>query len=163
MSYAVRYLHFISILLVYAAVFAEFIMLSRTLSRKKLSFLAKIDGVYGIASIFVVGAGMAMWFGFDAGLGFKPIAWYMENPIFHLKYGLFIVVGILSIWPSIFFMRQRKGDQKEEIQIPMMRGMSLPIRRKNWGGFLQKLLLTFYMWSGFLISISNDFFVAANS
>ena len=118
MSYAIRYLHFISILLVYAAVFAEFIMLSRTLSRKNLSFLAKIDGVYGIASIFVVGAGMAMWFGFDAGLGFKPIAWYMENPIFHLKYGLFIVVGILSIWPSIFFMRQRKGDQNEEIQIP---------------------------------------------
>ena len=118
MSYAIRYLHFISILLVYAAVFAEFIMLSRTLNRKRLSFLAKIDGVYGIASIFVVGAGMAMWFGFDAGLGFKPTAWYMENPIFHLKYGLFVVVGILSIWPSIFFMRQRKGDQQEEIQIP---------------------------------------------
>ena len=86
MSYVVRYLHFISILLVYAAVFAEFIMLSRTLSRKKLSFLAKIDGVYGIASIFVVGAGMAMWFGFDVGLGFKPTVWYMENPLFHLKY-----------------------------------------------------------------------------
>ena len=118
MSYVVRYLHFISILLVYATVFAEFIMLSRTLRRKKLSFLAKIDGVYGIASIFVVGAGMAMWFGFDAGLGFKPTAWYMVNPIFHLKYGLFVVVGILSIWPSIFFMRQRKGDQEEEIQIP---------------------------------------------
>ena len=118
MSYAIRYLHFISILLVYAAVFAEFIMLSRTLSRKKLRLLAKIDGVYGIASIFVVGAGMAMWFGFDAGLGFKPTAWYMENPTFHLKYGLFIVVGILSIWPSIFFMRERKGDQEEEIQIP---------------------------------------------
>ena len=118
MSYVIRYLHFISILLVYATVFAEFIMLSRTLSRKKANFLAKIDGVYGIASIFVVGAGMAMWFGFDAGLGFKPTAWYMGNPIFHLKYGLFIVVGILSIWPSIFFMRQRKGDQEEEIQIP---------------------------------------------
>ena len=115
MSYAVRYLHFISILLVYAAVFAEFIMLSRTLNRQKLSFLAKIDGVYGIASIFVVGAGMAMWFGFDAGLGFKPTAWYMENPLFHLKYGLFVVVGILSVWPSIFFMRQRKGNQQEEI------------------------------------------------
>ncbi len=118
MSHAIRYLHFISILLVYAAVFAENIMLSRTLSRKKLRFLAKIDGVYGIASIFVVGTGMAMWFGFDAGLGFKPTAWYMENPIFHLKYGLFVVVGILSIWPSIFFMHQRKGDQQEEIQIP---------------------------------------------
>ena len=118
MSYAIRYLHFLSILLVYAAVFAEYIMLSRSLRRKKLSFLAKIDGVYGIASIFVVGAGMAMWFGFDAGLGFKPAAWYMENPIFHLKYGLFIVVGILSIWPSIFFMRQRKGNQEEEVLIP---------------------------------------------
>ncbi|HAB90153.1 MAG TPA: DUF2214 domain-containing protein [Bacteroidetes bacterium] len=118
MSYVIRYLHFISILLVYAAVFVEFIMLSRTLKRKKLSFLAKIDGVYGIASIFVVGAGMAMWFGFDVGLGFKPTAWYMENPIFHLKYGLFVVVGILSIWPSIFFMRQRNGNQEDEIQIP---------------------------------------------
>ena len=118
MSYAVRYLHFISILLVYAAVFAEFIMLSRTLSRKRLSFLAKIDGIYGMASIFVVGAGMAMWFGFDVGLGFKPTAWYMENPLFHLKYGLFVLVGILSIWPSIFFMHQRKGDQQEEIKIP---------------------------------------------
>ena len=108
MSYAIRYLHFISILLVYAAVFAEFIMLSRMLSRKKISFLAKIDGLYGIASIFVVGAGMAMWFGFDAGLGFKPSAWYMENPLFHLKYGLFVVVGILSIWPSIFFKANEK-------------------------------------------------------
>ena len=61
--------------------FAEFIMLIDA-QPKKISFLAKIDGIYGIASIFVVGVGMAMWFGFDAGLGFKPTAWYMENPYF---------------------------------------------------------------------------------
>ncbi|MBL7749288.1 MAG: DUF2214 family protein, partial [Chitinophagaceae bacterium] len=36
----------------------------------------------------------------------------------HLKLGLFATLGILSIYPTVFFIKQRKGDQIESIPVP---------------------------------------------
>lgn len=108
-----RYLHFISIFTVVSSVVAEYLLLQPQMSRSQISRLAKIDAVYGLAAILVVGAGLTLWFG----LG-KPAEYYSHNWIFWTKVGLFTLVGLLSIYPSIFFARQRKGDPAEWIAIP---------------------------------------------
>lgn len=108
-----RYLHFISIFAVVSTVVAEHLMLKPQMSRQEIKRLSSIDGVYGLASILVVGAGLTMWFGVG-----KSAEYYTQNWIFLTKVGLFVIVGILSIHPTIFFARQRKGNSEEVIDIP---------------------------------------------
>lgn len=109
----VKYLHFISIFGVVSTVVAEHLLLKPQMSREEIRRLSRVDGVYGLASILVVGAGLTLWFG----LG-KPATYYTENWIFLTKVGLFVVVGLLSIHPTVFFARQRKGEGHELVDIP---------------------------------------------
>ena len=65
--------------------------------------LAKVDRVYGIAALAVLATGLVRTW-----LGVKGTAWYWSNPLLHLKLTLFVVVGVLSIFPTLTFLRWRK-------------------------------------------------------
>jgi putative membrane protein len=65
--------------------------------------LAVVDRVYGIAAGVVLLTGLARIF-----LGVKGAGWYAHNWLLHAKVGLFIVVGLLSIAPTLRFLRWRK-------------------------------------------------------
>ena len=108
-----RYLHFLSILTIAATVLGEYLLLKPVMTRKEIGRLSKIDAFYGLAAIVLLGAGLTLWFG---GIS-KPTFYYSKNWIFHLKVGLFALVGILSIYPTVFFIKQRKGDAAETIAI----------------------------------------------
>lgn len=109
-----RYLHFLSILTIAATVLGEYLLLKPVMTRQEIGRLSKIDAFYGLAAIVLLGAGLTLWFG---GIS-KPTFYYSKNWIFHLKVGLFAFVGILSIYPTVFFIKQRKGDAAETITIP---------------------------------------------
>ena len=108
-----RYLHFLSILTIAATVLGEYLSLKPVMTRQEIGRLSKIDAFYGLAAIVLLGAGLTLWFG---GIS-KPTFYYSKNWIFHLKVGLFALVGILSIYPTVFFIKQRKGDAAETIAI----------------------------------------------
>ncbi len=108
-----RYVHFIGIIIVFALVFAENVMLKERLSRSEISRLFKVDNIYGLFSIIVVGAGLYLWLGIG-----KPADYYSQNHIFLTKVSLFILVGILSLWPSIFYFKNRKGDPDQSVLVP---------------------------------------------
>ena len=66
--------------------------------------LSRVDMVYGIAAIAVLATGVARtWW------GMKGTAWYWTNPLLHLKLTLFIIVGLLSIRPTMTYSRWRKA------------------------------------------------------
>lgn len=109
-----RYLHFISIFAIVGSLVSEHLLLKNTLSRRELDRLSKIDAVYGLAALVLLGVGMTLWLG---GIG-KPTDFYSKNPIFHVKLTLFVLIGILSIYPTVFFLKNRKGDPEEEIAVP---------------------------------------------
>lgn len=110
-----RYIHFISIIIIAGTLAAEYVLLKEKMTRTEISRLAKIDAVYGIASLTLVAAGLTLWLG---SIG-KPAAFYNRNWIFFLKLGLFATVGILSIYPTVFFIKRRKGDADELVTIPV--------------------------------------------
>ena len=110
---AVKYVHFISIFAIIGAVVGEHLLLKPEMTRSEIRRLSKIDGVYGIAAILLLAAGFTLWFGVG-----KPADYYSQNMAFMLKLGLFTLVGLLSIYPTVYFMKQRKGDQDEVISIP---------------------------------------------
>lgn len=116
MDLFLRYIHFLSILLIAGTLMSELFMLRNELSRKEISRISFIDLIYGLAALSLMAAGLTLWLG---GYG-KPTEWYSKNWIFHLKLGLFVAVGLLSIYPTIFFLKNRKGDPDEVISIPAL-------------------------------------------
>lgn len=109
-----RYIHFISIFTIVATLSIEFVLLKKEMTRSEIARLAKIDALYGIAALSLVGAGITLWLG---GFG-KPAIFYSRNYIFLTKIFLFLMIGILSIKPTFFFIKQQKGNPDETIRIP---------------------------------------------
>ena len=109
-----RYLHFIAILAIAGTLTTEAVLLKRKLPRRRLSTIARVDLWYGIAALVLLGAGLTLWLG---GIG-KPTEWYSQNWIFMVKLSLYITIGLLSIYPTIFFLKKRKGDPHDEVPIP---------------------------------------------
>lgn len=109
-----RYVHFISIFAIVGSLVAEHLLLKKELTRQEMDRLSRIDAVYGIAAVVLLAAGLTLWLG---SIG-KPAVYYSKNWIFLTKIGLFSLIGILSIYPTVFFIKSRKGNPEEKIQIP---------------------------------------------
>ena len=60
------------------------------------------DRVYGMLAIVVLGVGFLRVYHFEKGKAF-----YAANPFFQAKLMLFLGVGLLSIYPTIRFLRWR--------------------------------------------------------
>lgn len=109
-----RYLHFVSIFTIAGILVSEHLLLKKVLTRAEVGRLARIDAVYGLAVLTLLTAGLTLWLG---GFG-KPAVYYSQNWVFHLKLTFFLMIGILSIYPTVFFIRHRKGDRAELVTVP---------------------------------------------
>ena len=108
------YLHFTSIVVIVSTLVVEHLLLQKEMPRSSVARLAKVDALYGLAALTLLGAGLTLWF---SGVG-KPTEFYSQNWIFHTKITLFGLVGLLSIYPTIFFLKNRKGNPEEMVSIP---------------------------------------------
>ena len=112
MEYLIKYLHILGIMVIAAMLIAEHIMLKPSLPLDSLRKLARIDGIYGAAAFVVLMAGLLMWFSVG-----KPASFYTGNPIFLLKVSLFVIMGLLSIYPTVFIIRAARA-RTATIEIP---------------------------------------------
>lgn len=99
------YLHLLAILTMVVFIASEAALCRvQWLSAAVIERLAKIDTAYGIAAVAVLATGIARtWW------GVKGTAWYWTNPLLHLKLTLFVVIGVLSIFPTLTYFRWRKA------------------------------------------------------
>lgn len=109
-----RYLHFISIFAIVGSLVSEHLLLKPVMTRAEIGRIARIDAVYGLAAMTLLAAGLTLWL---SGTG-KPSVFYSKNWIFHTKITCFALIGILSIYPTIFFIRNRKGSPADTVGIP---------------------------------------------
>lgn len=114
MEILLRYLHFICIFAIVGSLVSEHLLLKSELARKEIGRIARIDAIYGIAAVSLIIVGITLWQG---GFG-KPTEYYTKNWVFHLKLTCFLLVGLLSIYPTVFFIKQRKGNPEEIVSIP---------------------------------------------
>ena len=102
-SSIIAYVHYLSIFGVIAGLSGEALIFRQTLSARERDLLRKADTLYGIAAILVLITGFTrVYF-----LG-KGSEYYYSNPIFLTKLGLFIIVGVLSAYPTVVFLKWRK-------------------------------------------------------
>ena len=105
-----RYLHFIAVFAIVGAIVAEQFVIAPKMTRREIKTISKIDAFYGFGAILVLIAGLLLWFSVG-----KPASFYSRNWIFHTKLTMFVLLGLISIYPTIFFLRNRKGSDLDTV------------------------------------------------
>jgi putative membrane protein len=102
------YLHFAAIFTLIWFLAKEWTLLRVGFANVDVERLASADAGFGIAAgaVLVTGA-------LRAAFGIKGWAFYAHNPAFHVKVGLFVLVGLISIAPTIRFLRWRKSRRSD--------------------------------------------------
>lgn len=113
-----KYIHFIGIFLVVGGVFSEMFLMKKRMSRDEIKKLSIVDGIYGAGAVLAVGAGLVLWLS-DIG---KPAIFYSDNGLVYWKLGVFGIVGIISIIPTVFFgknkVSKKNSDGEEMVEMP---------------------------------------------
>ena len=98
------YLHHLAAFLVVATLMVELVFLKGELTPTAARSVLRMDMVYGIAATVLLVVGFVRVFYTE-----KGSAYYFDSGSFLVKLALFIVVGALSIYPTIQFMGWRKA------------------------------------------------------
>jgi len=105
---ALAYLHFMAIFGLFATLMYEVILLKAGAASVDIETLALTDRKFGIqAGVVLVTGALRMIY------GAKGAAFYVHNPAFHLKIGLFVLAALISIVPTIAFLRWRKSRRAD--------------------------------------------------
>jgi len=94
------YAHFACIFTLASLLACEVVLLRSTPAGDVLRRLQGVDRWYGIVAGLVIASGLARLF-----LGPKGTAFFVHNPVFWTKMGLFAAVALISIAPTIAFIR----------------------------------------------------------
>lgn len=100
------YLHYLSIFGLFALLSIEHVMFRAELDIAQARRLIVTDLAYGICAGLVLLTGLirVIWYG-------KGWHYYLSNSVFHTKVGLFILVGLLSVYPTYVYLNWRNSLQ----------------------------------------------------
>ena len=96
------FLHFVAAFGIVAVVFLEWRTMSPAPTLAEAKRLQACDRWYGVFAGLVLVVGFLRLMYFEKGRDF-----YLGNPAFHAKLGLFLLAGLLSIYPTLRFIRWR--------------------------------------------------------
>ena len=96
------FLHFLAVFGVFATVFLQWQTMSPAPSRAEALRIQRCDRWYGMFALMLVVVGLLRVYYFEKGRGF-----YFSNPFFNVKMTLFVLVGLLSIYPTVRFIKWR--------------------------------------------------------
>jgi putative membrane protein len=107
------FLHFLPVFGIFATVFFEWQTMSRTPTHAEARRIQTCDRWFGIFAAVVLVVGFLRVFYFEKGKAF-----YFSNPYFRAKLALFVLVGLLSIYPTIRFIKW--GAQTKQGLAPLV-------------------------------------------
>jgi putative membrane protein len=98
------FLHHLTAFSLVAALSVEFVLMRGALTIDSARKLRAVDAVYGASAGVLLLVGLLRVFYFEKGAAF-----YWGNAFFIAKLALFIIVGLLSIYPTLQFAAWRKA------------------------------------------------------
>jgi putative membrane protein len=102
------YLHFVAIFALLWFLAKEWTLLRAGAANVDIERIAKADAGFGATAGLVLVTGALR-----AAFGAKGWAFYAHNPAFHAKVTLFVIVGLVSIAPTLQFLRWRKARRAD--------------------------------------------------
>ncbi len=101
----VAWIHYIGIMLLLASLLGEHLVLKQEMAMSEARTLQRLDIIYGGSALLVLVTGiMRMYLE-------KGTTYYLHNGAFHALISLFVVVALISIFPTVVFLRWR-GDTR---------------------------------------------------
>ena len=110
---ALAAVHHLLVFALVAMLVAESMLLRGPMDGAILQRLAKLDAGYGASAGLLLLAGIGR-----LALGIKGHDFYLHNPWFHAKLGAYVLVGLLSILPTVRFLRWRKALRADTAFVP---------------------------------------------
>jgi len=98
------YLHFAAIFALLWFLAKEWTLLKAGVASLQVQRLATADIGFALAAMAVLATGASRLL-----FGAKPVAFYTGNPVFHIKVSLFVLAALISIRPTLAFLRWRKA------------------------------------------------------
>lgn len=117
-----NYGHFLGLAAFLAALAVEWALFARRVDGRTARRLALADLVYGLAAVLVIGTGLLKVFAGD-----KPAVYYGHNPFFHVKLTVFVLIFLMSIYPTMQFIRYRRAADTDIVEYPAVVGTLLKI------------------------------------
>jgi putative membrane protein len=102
MSALFAFLHHVAAFVLFGALFAELMLTKSELTLSNARRVLVADAAYGVSAGVVLAVGFLRVFFFEKGADY-----YFHNAAFHAKLGLFVLVGLASIYPTLKFLRWR--------------------------------------------------------
>jgi putative membrane protein len=97
----VAWIHYVAIMLMIASLLGEHLLLKREMSAAEAKTLQRLDIIYGGSAGLVLITGILRLF------LEKGFAYYNHHIGFHILFGIFVVAALLSIYPTMVFLRWR--------------------------------------------------------
>ena len=105
--------HHLAVFALFAIIAAEIVMLRPEISASGIARLARLDLIYGIDAGVVLVAGFLRVF-----FGAKGPDYYFHNHVFWTKIAVFVLVGLLSILPTLRFLQWRRALAADPSALP---------------------------------------------
>jgi putative membrane protein len=109
--------HHLLVFTLFGVLFGELVLVRKGVDLATVAQVGRIDLMYGALAglIIVVGFSRAIF-------AAKGWAYYSHNLFFHLKVGTFVVIGLLSIPPTLAYIRwRRSGAAPDDAQVAAAR------------------------------------------
>jgi putative membrane protein len=97
----VAWLHYVAIMLLIASLLGEHLLLKPELTVVDARTIQRLDIVFGASAAVVLISGILRMF------LEKGAAYYNQHIAFHILFGIFVVAALLSIYPTLIFLRWR--------------------------------------------------------
>jgi putative membrane protein len=97
------YLHYLAIIFTAGFLTAEMAICRPGLGAEQVRLLPRLDILFFVSALLALGTGLLRLFFYAKGVGF-----YLPNPFFITKMALYLAIALISIKPTLAFIRWRK-------------------------------------------------------
>ena len=104
----IAYLHFAAIFTLLWFFAKQWTLFKAGPDKLDVQRLALSDRGVGLSAVAVLATGLTR-----ALAGIKPWVFYAHNPVFHAKVGIFLLIALISIKPTLTFLRWRRAAQAD--------------------------------------------------
>lgn len=112
MNIIVALLHHIAAFTLVGSLLTELVLVRQPLSLSSAKSLRFIDSIYGMSAMLIIVLGVLRVMYFEKGQDY-----YLHSHAFMLKMTAFIVVGLLSIYPTVVFLRWGKAIKQNQLPV----------------------------------------------
>jgi putative membrane protein len=121
----VAWLHYMSFMLMMASLLGEHLLLKQELAMTQARTVQRLDVIYGASATAVLVTGIMRMF------LEKGVAYYNHHVGFHILVGIFVIIALLSIYPTVIFLRWRsdtRSGKGQQLAHEQYRKMQMIIR-----------------------------------